>query len=154
MVLFETRAVDNGDSIKDLLHHIDDPMVRPSSTFLVPLHLVAFELLVDATRELRPLDKLTPTVSPASSGDILVSFAHHSTAPSPIRSACCKRLQCHHEDRGAVPPPRSRLHVTDGPCEWPRSEMMYIFTVAERPASMVYHVQADRKVGQCNLPCD
>ena len=97
MVLFEIRAVDNGDSIKDLLHHIDDPMVRPSSTFLVLLHLAAYELLVDATRELRPLDKLTPTVSPASSGDILVSFAHHPAAPSPIRGACCKRLQCHHE---------------------------------------------------------
>ena len=49
-MLFETRAVDNGDSIKDLLHHIDDPMVRPSSTFLVLLHLAAYKLLVDATQ--------------------------------------------------------------------------------------------------------
>ena len=73
-MLFETRADSFGDSIKDLLQPIDDPMVRPSSTFLVLPHLAAYELLVDATRELRPLDKLTPAVGPASSGDILVSL--------------------------------------------------------------------------------
>ena len=81
-MLFETRADSFGDSIKDLLQPIDDPMVRPSSTFLVLPHLAAYELLVDATRELRPLDKLTPAVGPASSGDILVSLAHHPAAPS------------------------------------------------------------------------
>ena len=149
-----------GDSIKDLLQPIDDPMVRPSSTFLVLPHLAAYELLVDATRELRPLDKLTPTVSPASSGDILVSLVHHPAAPFPFRGACCKRPQCHHvgaqfgPDRGNVLPPRSRLYVTDGPCEWPWSEMMFVNTVAERPTSMVNHVKQISRSNQCNLPCD
>ena len=49
-MLFETRADSFGDSIKDLLQPIDDPMVRPSSTFLVLLHLAAYKLLVDATQ--------------------------------------------------------------------------------------------------------
>ena len=158
MMLFETRADSFGDSIKDLLQPIDDPMVRPSSTFLVLPHLAAYELLVDATREQRPIP---PSGSPASSGIESVSIsAHHPAAPSPFKGACCKRPQCHHvgaqfgPDRGNVLPPRSRLYVTNGPCEWPWSEMMFVNTVAERPTSMVNHVKQISRSNQCNLPCD